>query len=103
MMSFISLFILPSIRITLTTSLCWRENSLSGSTLISKERVELSSILENKSVKFGNQLASLIIDVHSQMQENQKEILTKFWWEHVRFASFGQQIAGKLNADPKLK
>jgi hypothetical protein len=49
------------------------------------------------------QLASLIIDVHSQMQENQKEILTKFWWEHVRFASFGQQIAGKLNADPKLK
>jgi hypothetical protein len=38
--------------------LCWRENSLSGSTLISKERVELSSILENKSVKFGNQLVN---------------------------------------------
>jgi len=36
------------------------------------------------------------------MQDNQKEILTKFWWEHVRFASFGQQLAGKLNADPAL-
>jgi len=24
------------------------------------------------------------------MAENKNEIMTKFWWEHVRFASFGQ-------------
>jgi hypothetical protein len=37
------------------------------------------------------------------MTENQKEILTKFWWEHVRFASFGQQMSKVLHDEPAKK
>ena len=37
------------------------------------------------------------------MEKNKEVILTKKWWEHNRFETFGNQVADVLNRDSALK
>ena len=48
-------------------------------------------------------LADLIIAAYKKMENNKKDLLTKFWWEHTRFEAFGTQVADTLTKKPQLK
>lgn len=43
-----------------------------------------------------------IIAEHSKMTSKHEDILTQYWWEHLRYSNFGNQIAAKFKAKPNL-
>lgn len=47
-------------------------------------------------------MAKDIIAEHAKMTSKQEDILTQYWWEHLRFNNFGTQAAAKFKAKPQL-
>jgi hypothetical protein len=47
-------------------------------------------------------MAKDIIAEHAKMTSKQEDILTQYWWEHLRYKNFGTQIANKFKAKPNL-
>ena len=37
------------------------------------------------------------------MKSKHEDILTQYWWEHLRYSNFGNQIAAKFKAKPNLQ
>ena len=44
-----------------------------------------------------------IVAEHAKMTAKQEDILTQYWWEHLRYSNFGNQIAAKFKAKPNLQ
>lgn len=61
----------------------------------SREEIDFK---ENKYEIWGatGTLAKVIIDGHSILEKNQKDILTKYWWEHNRYSSFADSVSQRF-------
>jgi len=47
-------------------------------------------------------MAKNIIAEHAKMTSKQEDILTQYWWEHLRYSNFGNQVAAKFKSKPML-
>ena len=48
-------------------------------------------------------LSNTLIEAYKKMEKDQKDILTKPWWERTRFSAFGTQVTNILTKKPQLK
>lgn len=53
--------------------------------------------------KATNILANTLIEAYKKMEKDQKDILTKPWWERTRFADFATKVVNILTKKPQLK
>jgi len=48
-------------------------------------------------------LSNTLIEAYKKMEKDQKDILTKPWWERTRFSAFGTTVTNILTKKPQLK
>jgi hypothetical protein len=48
-------------------------------------------------------MAKDIIAEHAKMTSKQEDILTQYWWEHLRYFNFGNQVCKQFKAKPNLQ
>ena len=48
-------------------------------------------------------LAKDVIAEHAKMTSKHEDILTQYWWDHLRYSNFGNQIAKQFKEKPNLQ